>query len=204
MTTGSLPPKRSRVRSLISIGLAVWLALEIWVLILVGAELGALAVLALLIAGAVLGGTIIKRAGRNAYRNLVETLQRQQRGEAPESGANGNGFLMLAGGLIMIPGLISDAVGLVLLVPPVRTFLSKAVERSLERRIKAAAPGTLGDAFNQARMHRPDGKVVPGEVIHPDPSARGAGPGQGAGPGAGQEPRIIEGKVIRPDGNPGQ
>lgn len=29
-----------------------------------------------------------------------------------------------------------------------------------------AAPGTLGGAFQQARMHRPDGKVVQGEVIH--------------------------------------
>ncbi|MEU5978099.1 FxsA family membrane protein [Streptomyces sp. NPDC047315] len=202
MTTGSLPPKRSRVRSILPIGLALWLALEIWVLILVGSKVGALTVLALLIAGAVLGGTIIKRAGRNAYRNLAETLQRQQRGETPESGANGNGFLMLAGGLIMLPGFISDAVGLVLLVPPVRTFLSRAVERSIERRIQAAAPGSLGDAFNQARMRRPDGKVVPGEVIHPEPSAGGAGSGQGAGSGAEQEPRIIEGKVIRPDGDP--
>ncbi|MCZ9341876.1 FxsA family protein, partial [Streptomyces sp. TRM76130] len=28
--------------------------------------------------------------------------------------------------------------------------------------------GPLGDAFRQARMHRPDGKVVPGEVVRDD------------------------------------
>ncbi|HEX5567381.1 MAG TPA: hypothetical protein VFY14_10745, partial [Streptomyces sp.] len=41
------------------------------------------------------------------------------------------------------------------------------------------APGTLGDAFRQARtageqirIHRPDGKVVQGEVVH-DEDVRG-------------------------------
>ena len=34
----------------------------------------------------------------------------------------------------------------------------------VERRPRAA-PGSLGDAFQQARIHRPDGKVVQGEVI---------------------------------------
>jgi UPF0716 protein FxsA len=34
--------------------------------------------------------------------------------------------------------------------------------------MRVAAPGTVGDAFQQARMHRPDGKVVQGEVIRND------------------------------------
>lgn len=77
---------------------------------------------------------------------------------------------MLAGLLIMIPGLISDVAGLLLLVPPVRSALSGFAERSLERRMRTAGPGSLSDAFQQARMHRPDGKVVQGEVIREDPS----------------------------------
>lgn len=75
---------------------------------------------------------------------------------------------MLGGLLIMLPGLISDVLGLVLLVPPVRSVLRRSVERSLERRVRAASPGTIGDAYQQARIHRPDGKVVPGEVIRED------------------------------------
>lgn len=66
----------------------------------------------------------------------------------------------------MIPGLLSDVVGLLLLLPPVQ----KAVGAFAERRLRAAAatPGTLGDAFQQARIHRPDGKVVQGEVVRDD------------------------------------
>ncbi|MGW7591007.1 FxsA family membrane protein, partial [Streptomyces rubiginosohelvolus] len=49
-------------------------------------------------------------------------------------------------------------------------------ERSLERRMRAATPGSLGDAFQQARMHRPDGKIVQGEVIREDGSRASGGP----------------------------
>lgn len=173
MTTGAMPPtapKRSRARNLVPLAVAAWLVLEIWLLTLVAGAAGGWTVLALLIAAGIVGGAVVKRAGRQAFRNLTETVQRQQNGQTPppESGSTGNGFLMLGGLLIMLPGLISDVVGLVLLVPPVRSYLGRRAERSLERRMRAAGPGSLGDAFQQARMHRPDGKIVQGEVIRQD------------------------------------
>ncbi|MGV9315224.1 FxsA family membrane protein [Streptomyces sp. NPDC003691] len=203
MTTGPVPPRapqRSRTRLFILLGSAAWFALEIWLLVLVGGAIGALPVLALLIVQAIAGAAVVKQAGRNAFRNLTETLQRQQQPDAAGAAApdsSGNGFLMLGGVLIMVPGFASDVLGLALLVPPVRKWLSRRTQRSLERRMRAAAPGTLGNAFNQARMHRPDGKVVPGEVVDPAPASPPPGPGTGPD-GAGGPPRIIEGRVIRP------
>ncbi|WP_405782529.1 FxsA family membrane protein [Streptomyces sp. NBC_00859] len=173
MTTGTQPPtapKRSRARTFVPLGIAVWVILEIWLLIMVGEAVGGLAVLFLLVGGLVLGAAVVKRAGRRAFRNLTETVQRQQSGAEPaqERESGGNGFLMLSGLLIMVPGLISDVLGLLLLVPPLRSLLSRRTELTLERRMSRAAPGTVGDAFQQARMHRPDGKVVQGEVIKND------------------------------------
>ncbi|WP_030584245.1 FxsA family membrane protein [Streptomyces anulatus] len=178
MTTGTPPPtrpRRSRARRFLPLALAAWLVLEIWLLTLVASAAGGLAVLLILVAGAALGAVVIKSAGRRAFKNLTETLQ-QMPGQpgAPATppgapaggkGSRGNGLLMLGGLLLLIPGLISDAAGLILLVPPVRTVISRYAERSLERRMRAASPGSLSDAFQQARMYRPDGKVVPGEVI---------------------------------------
>ncbi|MFC5803887.1 FxsA family membrane protein [Streptomyces formicae] len=182
MTTGvptPTAPRRSRARTLIPLGTAAWLVLEIWLLTVVAGAAGGLTVLALLLGGAVLGAVVIKRAGRRAFRSLTETLQRQQSGLAPADGdrPGGNGLLMLGGLLLMLPGLISDAAGLLLLVPPVRAALGRYAERSLERRMRKATPGSLGDAFRQARIHRPDGKVVQGEVIREDvpPQQRRAG-----------------------------
>ncbi|MEW1615775.1 MULTISPECIES: FxsA family membrane protein [unclassified Streptomyces] len=179
MTTGTPPPtrpRRSRARRFLPPALAAWLVLEIWLLTVVASAAGGLTVLLLLVAGALLGTVVIKRAGRRAFKNLTETLQRTpgQPGatEAPQvtggRGSKGNGLLMLGGLLLLIPGLISDAAGLLLLVPPVRSRISRRAERSLERRMRAASPGGLSDAFQQARMRRPDGKVVQGEVIRED------------------------------------
>ncbi|MEW1627892.1 FxsA family membrane protein [Streptomyces sp. NPDC089173] len=179
MTTGTPPPtrpRRSRARRFLPLALAAWLVLEVWLLTVVASAAGGLTVLLLLVAGAVLGTVVIKRAGRRAFKNLTETLQQMpgQPGatEAPQvtggKASRGNGLLMLAGLLLLIPGLISDAAGLLLLVPPVRTLISRRAEQSLERRMRAASPGSLSDAFQQARMHQPDGKVVQGEVIRED------------------------------------
>ncbi|MGW0704816.1 FxsA family membrane protein [Streptomyces sp. NPDC002643] len=180
-------PRRSRLRTFLLLGIAAWLVLEIWLLTVVAGAAGGFTVFLLLVAGFVLGSAVVKKAGRRAFRALSETLQQQQGGMGTgtsETGAGkseGNGFLMLGGLLLMLPGLISDAVGLVLLIPPVQKWLSRYTERTFERKLRQAGPGTLGDAFQQARMHRPDGKVVQGEVIRDDP-AGGAG-------NASQEPR---------------
>ncbi len=175
-------PRRSRLRTFLPLGVAAWLVLEIWLLTVVASAAGGLAVFLLLLAGFLVGSAVVKRAGRRAFRALTETLQQQQGGAAamPAGGkSEGNGFLMLGGLLLMLPGLISDVVGLVLLVPPVQKGLGRYAERTFERKIREAGAGAFGDAFQQARIRRPDGKVVQGEVIRDD-----AGPGD-----ASQDPR---------------
>ncbi|MGW8356459.1 FxsA family membrane protein [Streptomyces wedmorensis] len=180
MTTGATPPlapKRSRARTFLPLGVAAWLVLEIWLLTVVANAAGGLTVLALLVGGAVLGAAVMKRAGRRAFRNLSSTFQQAQAAAqggavppAPDRAAaeDRNGFLMLGGLLLMIPGLISDAAGLLLLIPQVRSLLGRTAEKAVERRMSAAPSGSLQDAFQQARIHRPDGKVVQGEVIRQD------------------------------------
>ncbi|WP_217208561.1 FxsA family membrane protein [Streptomyces sp. AC550_RSS872] len=178
MTTGAptptypARPRRSRLRTFLPLGVAAWLVLEIWLLTVVADATSGLVVFLLLLAGLVLGSVVIKRAGRRAFQALNEALQR---GGTPTSGG-GNGLMMLGGLLIMLPGLISDALGLLLLIPPVQKALSRRAERTFERKLREATSGSLGDAFQQARMHRPDGKVVQGEVIRDEPGSAPEGP----------------------------
>jgi len=172
MTGASTPPpatrpRRSRLRTVLPLAVAAWLVLEIWLLTVVADVAGGFMVFLLLIAGIVLGSVVIKRAGRRAFQNLNEALQR---GTAPSSGGgSGSGLMMLGGLLLMLPGPISDVAGLLLLVPPVQKALGRYAERTVDRKLRRAAPGGLGDAFQQARMRRPDGKVVLGEVIRDEP-----------------------------------
>ncbi|MGV9884727.1 FxsA family membrane protein [Streptomyces sp. NPDC003006] len=184
MTTGAPPPirpaktRRSGPLRFLPLGIAAWLVLEIWLLTVVAGATSGLVVFLLLVGGLVLGSAVIKRAGRRAFRKLSEAVQQQQSGvtPAPEAGGGGGALTMLGGLLIVLPGLVSDALGLILLVPPVQKALGRYAERTLERKMREATPGGLGDAFQQARMHRPDGKVVQGEVIRDEPPARGPRP----------------------------
>ncbi|MBZ6230779.1 FxsA family membrane protein [Streptomyces olivaceus] len=177
MTTGAQTPRsparppRSRLRTFLPLGIAAWLVLEIWLLTVVAGASSGFVVFLLLVAGVVLGSVVIKAAGRRAFRNLTETLNQQQSGTPTEArpASEGNGLMMLGGLLLILPGLISDALGLVMLLPPVQKAVSRYAQRTVERKLRDAGPGTLGDAFRQARMHRPDGKVVPGEVVRDDP-----------------------------------
>jgi UPF0716 protein FxsA len=186
------PGRSRRAGTLIPLGIAAWVVLEIWLLIMVGQAAGGFTILALLAGAFLLGGVAIKRAGRRAWRELSDSVQRAQDQasgtEPPEQEAQdgsrrkgGNAQAMLGGLLLMLPGLISDAVGLLLLFPPTARMLSRGTRRVIDRRAAAGFPaGSLGDAYEQARkaeeqvrMHRPDGRVVQGEVIRDDePPAR--------------------------------
>ncbi|MEV5595203.1 FxsA family membrane protein [Streptomyces sp. NPDC052496] len=172
----SRPPKRSRARRFVPLGIAAWLVLEIWLLTLVADAAGGLTVLLLLLAGVVAGGCVIKRAGRRAWKNLTESMQAggdpaaspgasSKPGE--RSSGSGNTLPMLGGLLLMFPGLASDVAALLCLFPPTRKLLHRRAERLLSRQARYT-PGSLGDAFQQARMHQPDGKVVQGEVVRED------------------------------------
>ncbi|MEU9483440.1 FxsA family membrane protein [Streptomyces decoyicus] len=186
------PPQRSRARRFVPLGIAAWMVLEIWLLTVVAGATNGLTVFLLLVAGVILGGYVVKRAGGRAWRNLTESLQttgdpaasgssassddaesagaKSGRGRSG-SGKSGSGnTLPMAGGLLlMIPGLVSDALGLLCLFPPTGKLIQRRAEKLMTRRSGYGyGPGTFGDAFQQARMHRPDGKVVQGEVIRED------------------------------------
>ncbi|MFD3328130.1 FxsA family membrane protein [Streptomyces sp. NPDC058701] len=184
MTTGvptsTAPRRRSPARTFVPLAIAAWLILEIWLLTLVAGAAGGLTVAALLAGGMVLGAVVIKRAGRRAFKNLADTFQQAQQGVQPtaQRPGQGNGLTMLAGLMLMMPGLISDAAGLVLLLPPVRAWIGRRAARSLERKMASAPAGSFGGAFQQARIHQPDGKIVQGEVVREDrpaPDPRGPG-----------------------------
>jgi UPF0716 family protein affecting phage T7 exclusion len=182
--TGQTPgagQRRPRGRTFLPLAVAAWALLEIWLLTLIADAAGGFAVLGLLVAGFVLGVYVVKRAGRRAWRRLTESVQQTQQAArsgqtppAPEQSGGGNALTMLGGLLIVVPGVLSDAAGLLCLFPPTAALLRRRTRRFLDRR-SGFAPGTLGDAYQQARraedqmrMHRPDGKTVQGEVVRDD------------------------------------
>ena len=115
--------------------LVVLFIAELWALVEVAVHFGVLNTLALLILMPVLGVWLVKHAGLTVLRRLQATLDA---GGIPHREVI-NGFLLLfAGFLLIVPGFITGAMGLLLLVPPVRIGVRTVLLRSFRRRTSFA------------------------------------------------------------------
>lgn len=94
--------------------------LELYVLIEVGAQLGALTVIGLLVAAAIAGGLLLRWQGFSLARRVRETLER---GEVPAIEMMEGAMVLTAGVLLILPGFLSDIVAIGLLLPWLRTAL---------------------------------------------------------------------------------
>ena len=100
--------------------------LEFYLLVRVGTEVGALNVVLWCLATAFLGGWVVRNHG-------VSVLQRMQsqllQGIQPQDSMLSAVLVFFAGVMLILPGFITDALGLLLLLPPVRQMLSAVLAR---------------------------------------------------------------------------
>jgi UPF0716 protein FxsA len=95
--------------------------LELAVMIKVGQWLGLWQTLLLLLAAGLGGGLIIQAQGMSAGQRAARSLQE---GRAPLEPVVDSFMLMIAGFLLAVPGLISDAMAVPLLIPPLRKAIA--------------------------------------------------------------------------------
>jgi UPF0716 protein FxsA len=84
-----------------------------------------LALLALVLVS-VVGGSLVKREGMSVWRRLQEQLGR---GELPGREVLDGMLVLTAGALLLAPGFVTDALGLLLLLPPVRAMVRTVISR---------------------------------------------------------------------------
>ncbi|WP_405010294.1 FxsA family membrane protein [Kitasatospora sp. NBC_01539] len=181
--TPARPARRSTLRRVLPLLIVGWLVLEIWLLTVVAGAVGWFAVLVLLLAGVFLGGSLIKRAGVKAFSAAVE----QSRDPKPQQTETTTSLTVLAGVLLILPGFLSDVLAVTLLLPPTRALWRASARRLTAGVLRSTAPvgaHPFADAARlqeQFRIHRPDGKVIQGEVVEP---------GEGPRPDTGYRPPI--------------
>ena len=93
---------------------------ELYVLIEVGDRIGAFATIWLVVLTAVIGGWLVRKQGMGI---LFRIRQQMEQGEAPAIEMLEGAVLALMGILLLLPGFITDALGFLLLIPPLRRFL---------------------------------------------------------------------------------
>jgi UPF0716 protein FxsA len=146
---------------------------ELYVMIQVGSWIGVAPTIALLILVSVTGAWLVKREGLGVWARFRAQLDR---GVLPTNEIL-DGFLILLGGaLMLVPGFVTDAVGILLLVPPARALARLLLARRFTRRLERATVGYggPGQSFTYRRVY--DVQQV-GDVTPPE--WRGANPSRG-------------------------
>jgi UPF0716 protein FxsA len=165
----------------IVLALIVASLVEIWVIVQVGQAIGAPATLLLLLASAVLGGWLLRREGAKTWSAFTTALQERR----PPAAEVVDGMLVLIGGLLMmLPGFVSDVVGLLLVLPPTRRLVRGVVLLRLASRLPAGVLGPL-----RVRSRRTPGAPA-GQGRAPEPPVPGGTAQDGT-------PRVLEGQIVQ-------
>lgn len=112
--------------------------LEMWLLIEVGSAIGALPTIACVVLTAMIGAALLRQQG---VSTLLRARQRLDHGELPAREMLEGMLLAVGGVLLLTPGFITDALGLVFLLRPLRNALIDAV---LRRGLVQVHPGGFG------------------------------------------------------------
>ncbi len=123
--------------------LVAWPVVELFVAIKVAESIGVLLTVLLLVIGWPLGIWLVRAEGRAAWRRLSEAVRA---GRAPGREVADGALIMAGGSLLIIPGFITDVLGLLLLLAPTRLlarrFLLRNMQSSLVRRaVRVSRPG---------------------------------------------------------------
>ncbi|MEL6984662.1 MAG: FxsA family protein [Actinomycetota bacterium] len=148
--------------------------IEIWVITQVAGQLGWPLALLAVIGVSVAGAWLVRREGLGVIRRVQSSLESAR---MPTNELADGAMIFFASALMLTPGFLTDAVGLALLIPPIRAILRPPVITFFRRRLNVQV-GTVG-GFG---------------------AGGGFGPGPGfGGPGGPPRPR---GDVVDVEGHP--
>lgn len=120
-------------------------ALELFVLLQIGAALGPTTTFLLILITGLVGATLAKREGIGVLRDLQGELENG----LPPGSRIMEGVMVLAGGLLLItPGVFTDLAGFFLIAPPTRRWAAPRILKAVTDRmdIRTISPGSMGRA----------------------------------------------------------
>ncbi|MBV9818285.1 MAG: FxsA family protein [Solirubrobacterales bacterium] len=143
--------------------LVLWPIAELLVALQVAHAIGVLETVGLLVAGWPLGSWLLRSEGRAAWRRFTGAVASER---APAHEAINGALVVLGGLLVIVPGFITDALGALMLLPPIRALGGRALRRHAQSRLLTSAarfsrrPPSVNDVdstahdIHRTRLHR--------------------------------------------------
>jgi len=106
--------------------------LELALLIKVGSVIGAFNTITIVVLTGALGAWMARRQGLRVLQRITESMRQ---GEPPGKGLLDGAFILIGGAFLLTPGLITDALGFLCLLPPTRNIMRAWALRKIQDRI---------------------------------------------------------------------
>lgn len=148
-------------------------ALELYLLVKVGGMIGALNMVLWVFVSALIGMWAVRAQGQSA---MLKARAELEAGRVPQTPFLDGVLLFFGGILLILPGLLTDAAGLFLLVPPLRHWAALRLASYITSRQNAAAGGHTRIFFFSSGGFPGAGAPSADRPFPPDPFN---GPGQG-------------------------
>ena len=164
-----------------ALALVVTLVAEVVVFIIVGKLIGFGFAVLILLALMALGAVLLRQEGLRAWRRYQTVAAA---GERPGPHLTRSLVGLLGALFLLVPGFITDVLGLALFVPPVRTLASRGLTVLAGRQLASAAMSDLfGPRLVKVRAGRP---------------TRSNATRTGGGAGVATDTETIEGEIVDP------
>ncbi|MEN0111428.1 MAG: FxsA family protein [Planctomycetota bacterium] len=149
---------------------------ELWLLAMMGSAIGWPTTLLIALGTGVLGATLARAQGLATLGRITRTIAA---GEPPADALMDGAMVLVAGAVLITPGVLTDAFGFSLLLPPVRAALKPLLRVALRRAVKrGVARGSVHVWTSHSTSGRGadpnvvDGQVVSGRIADEEPTRR--------------------------------
>jgi len=136
--------------------------LDVMLLVVLATRIGPVLTVALVVLTAFIGLMLVRAEGRHTMAKIQRKLGQ---GEPPTDELLDGGLLLVAGALMLTPGLVTDAIGLVLALPPTRYPIRVATKKYVVGPYADAKTGGFasGNVYVGGFPNQGDGESFPGQ-----------------------------------------
>jgi UPF0716 protein FxsA len=139
-------------------------AVELMLLIEIGQRIGTLATIGLIIGTGIVGASLARQQGVSTLARLRADLAD---GRLPAEPIVDGVLILVAGAVLITPGVLTDVFGFLLLVPTCRSVLKRSLKRRFERAVQR---GTVHVGVGFGGMGAPSDRPPMKNVTPPGPS----------------------------------
>jgi len=138
--------------------------IELFLLMKVGDVVGFWPTVAMILTTGIVGAWLSKREGLRVFRDYQQAIAEMR---MPKEGLTSGLLVLVAGVLMIAPGMLTDVTGILLMIPPVRRVVAGWVERYVEKHVLG---GKAGGGFRQVQTSRGVAHVWTSEMPAAEPA----------------------------------